>query len=225
MILFRPVDKQFHISQKFGENPNIYPSTNGHNGIDFGLPEGNPVMATADGVVSRAELDTETAANAHRGYGYHVRIQHPDGSTSIYGHFQKDSFTVHTGDNVTMGTIIGRSGNTGFSTAPHLHFEVRTGLAATTAIDPLPYLVDEIPSRDVIFTVKVAPEGDGVRLRIGAGKNFKVVRNLHTDDRLEVLGVAGESAWLRVKEGFVMYDPAWYKIEKPNAGGNEGGNG
>jgi len=67
MILLRPVPLQFHISQRFGENPNIYPATNGHNGIDFGLPEGNPVMAAADGVVTRAELDTTTAATSAQG--------------------------------------------------------------------------------------------------------------------------------------------------------------
>ena len=215
MILFRPVDKKFYISQHFGENPNIYPSTNGHNGIDFGLPEGNPVMAAADGVVTRAELDTTTAATPNRGYGYHVRIQHPDGSTSIYGHFQKDSFVVHTGDNVTMGTMIGRSGNTGFSTGPHLHFEVRLGLAGTSAIDPMPFLVDEIPSKDTLFTVSVAPEGDGVRLRVGPGTNFGIIRKLHTDDAFEVFGLAGNNVWLRVKEGYIMYDPKWYKITKP----------
>jgi hypothetical protein len=191
MILFRPVDKQFHISQKFGENPNIYPSTNGHNGIDFGLPEGNPVMATADGVVTRAELDTATAVDSKKGYGYHVRIQHADGSTSIYGHFQKDS------------------------TAPHLHFEVRMSLAATTAIDPEPFLVDEIPSREILFSVKVRPEGDGVRLRVGPGTNFKIIRNLHTDDAFEIFGLGGNNVWLRVKEGYIMFDPKWYVITKP----------
>ena len=214
MILFRPVAKQFHISQKFGENPNIYPSTNGHNGIDFGLPEGNPVMATADGVVTRAELDTATAAESNRGYGYHVRIQHPDGSTSIYGHFQKDGFLVHTGDNVTMGSIIGRSGNTGFSTGPHLHFEVRMSLAATTAIDPEPFLVDEIPSGEILFSVKVRPEGDGARLRVGPGTNFKIIRNLHPDDAFDVFGLGGNNVWLRVKEGYIMFDPKWYAITK-----------
>ena len=93
MILLRPVNKQFPISQHFGENPKIYPLTNGHNGIDFALSEGNPVFASAEGVVSRAELDTTTATDSSKGYGYQVRIQHLDGSMSIYGHFQKDSFT------------------------------------------------------------------------------------------------------------------------------------
>lgn len=218
MILLRPVPKQFRITQHFGENPNIYPLTNGHNGIDFGLPEGNPVMAAADGVVTRAELDTTTAVQPNRGYGYNVRVLHPDGSTSIYAHFQKDAFLVATGDNVKMGTVLGRSGNTGFSTGPHLHFEVRLGAAATTAIDTEPFLVDEIPSSDVLFGVTVAPEGDGVRLRVGPGTNFGIVRQLHTDDSLEVFGLAGNNVWLRVKEGYVMYDPKWYKILK--AGGN-----
>jgi hypothetical protein len=219
MILLRPVPLQFHISQHFGENPDVYPLTNGHNGVDFGLPEGNPVMAAADGVVTRAELDTETALNPDRGYGYNVRIQHPDGSTSIYAHFQPNSFLVSTGDNVTMGTILGRSGDTGFSTAPHLHFELRRGVAATSAIDPEPFFVNEIPPRETLFTAKIVPDGDGVRLRMGPGTNYTILRNLHTDDVLEVLGLAGDSVWLRVKEGYVMYDPKWYKIEKP---GNEG---
>jgi hypothetical protein len=215
MILLRPVNKQFIISQHFGDNPKIYPQTKGHNGIDFALPEGNPVVAAADGVVSRAELDTTTAHDSKKGYGYHVRIQHLDGSTSIYGHFQKDSFVVHTGDNVNMGTIIGRSGNTGFSTGPHLHFEVRLGLAATTAINPEPFLVDEIPSMDPLFNIIITPEGDGIRLRVGPGKNYGIIRKFKTDDVLQVFGLAGDNAWLRVKEGYIMYNPNWYKITKP----------
>jgi hypothetical protein len=219
MILLRPLPVQFRITQHFGENPDDYPSTDGHNGIDFGVPEGTPVMATADGVVTRAELDTETAANSKRGYGYNVRIQHADGSTSIYAHFQKNGFHVQTGDNVTMGTVVGLSGNTGRSTAPHLHFEVRMGVSGTSAIDPEPFFVNEIPTNDQLFAIKVMPEGDGVRLRAGPGTGFTIIRNLHTDDKLEVLGLGGESVWLRVKEGYVMYDPKWYKIEKPGENG------
>ncbi|MBI5935660.1 MAG: peptidoglycan DD-metalloendopeptidase family protein [Chloroflexi bacterium] len=219
MILLRPVPHQFRITQHFGENPNIYPLTNGHNGIDFGTPEGTPVMAAADGVVTRVELDTTTAVQPNRGYGYNVRILHPDGSTSIYAHFQKDAFLVATGDNVKMGTILGRSGNTGFSTGPHLHFEVRLGAAATTAINTEAFLVDEIPSSDILFNVTVAPEGDGVRLRVGPGTNFGIVRQLHTDDKMDVFGLAGNNVWLRVKDGYVMYDPKWYKVEKAGDGG------
>ena len=212
MILLRPVNKQFPISQHFGENPKLYPLTNGHNSIDFALPEGNPVFAAAEGFVSRAELDTATATDSRKGYGYHVRIQHLDGSTSIYGHLQKDSLIVVTGATVRMGDIIGRSGNTGFSTGPHLHFEVRLGLAIGTAINPEPFLVDEIPSAEPLFNVTVTSEGDGVRLRVGPGKNFNIIRNLHAEESVVVIGLTGDNMWLRVKDGYLMYQPAWYKI-------------
>jgi hypothetical protein len=215
VILLRPVNKKFPISQHFGENPKIYPLTNGHNGIDFALPEGNPVLAAADGVVSRAELDTTSAIDSSKGYGYHVRIQHLDGSTSIYGHFQEDSFIVQTGATVRMGDILGRSGNTGYSTGPHLHFEVRLGLAAGTAINPEPFLVDEIPPAELLFKVTVTAEGDGVRLRAGPGKNFNIIRNLHTEDSIDVIGLTGDNMWLQVKDGYLMYQPAWYKITRP----------
>lgn len=214
MILYRPVSKQFRISQHFGENPKIYPLTNGHNGIDFALPEGNSVMATSYGVVTRAELDTTTAFEAKRGYGYHIRIQHMDGSTSIYGHLQKDGFEVQTGDNVKMGDVIGKSGNTGFSTGPHLHFEVRLGFSATSAINPEPFLVEDIPSMEVLFNAIITQQGDGVRLRAGPGKNYAIIRNLHSEDLLEIIGLAGDDAWLQVKDGYLMYHPSWYKISK-----------
>jgi murein DD-endopeptidase MepM/ murein hydrolase activator NlpD len=134
MILLRPVDIRFPITQHFSENPQYYEQTNGHNGIDYGLPERTPVMAAADGVVSRAELDTATAANSEVGYGYHIRLGHPNGSMTIYGHLVKDGILVRTGQNVKMGELIGHSGNTGRSSGPHLHFELRTGVALTTSI-------------------------------------------------------------------------------------------
>lgn len=212
MILLRPVDKQFKISQHFGENPKNYPITNGHNGLDFALPEGNLVHACADGVVSRAELDTTSAYQPNEGYGFHIRLQHLDGSTSIYGHLQEESLTVKTGENINMGDIIGRSGNTGKSTGPHLHFEVRLGFSVTTSINPEPFLVDEIPSWDLIFNATVTKEGDGVRLRAGPGKNYNVIRNLHLGEKIEVFGLNGGEIWLQVKEGYLMYQPGWFKI-------------
>ena len=81
-------------------------------------------MAAADGVVTRADLDPETAANSKRGYGYQVRIQHSDGSTTIYAHIIEGGLLVEAGQEVKMGDVIARSGNTGNSTGPHLHFEL-----------------------------------------------------------------------------------------------------
>ncbi len=220
MILLRPVDTKFPITQRFGENPQYYESTNGHNGIDYGVPEGTPIMAAADGVVSRAELDTATAANSNVGYGYHIRVEHSDGSMAIYAHLVKDGILVSTGQNVKMGAMIGRSGNTGRSTGPHLHFELRTGLALTTSIDPEPLIVNEIPAEAGLFFVTVTPEGDYLNIRIGPTTERGRVKILHTGDKVKVFGIAGQDAWLMTQEGYIKYDPKWEKIEPINRAGS-----
>lgn len=220
MILLRPVDIRFPITQRFGENPQFYESTNGHNGIDYGVPEGTPVMAAADGVVSRAELDTATAAIPDVGYGYHIRVKHSDGSMTIYAHLVEDGILVSTGQNVKMGEIIGHSGNTGRSTGPHLHFELRTGLSLTTSIDPEPLIVNEIPPEAGLFNVTVTPEGDSLNLRVGPSTERGRVKILHTGDKVKVFGIAGKDAWLMTREGYIKYDPRWEKIESINQVGS-----
>ncbi len=212
MILLRPVDKKFPVTQHFGENPQDYPLTNGHNGVDYGLPEGNPVMAAADGIVERADLDIQTAHDPKKGYGYHVRILHPDGSRTIYAHFKENGFLVTTGQNVRIGDVIGRSGNTGMSTGPHLHFELRLGPSVNSGIDPEPLIVDEIPSQAGLFNVTITPEGDGLRIRGGPSTKYKIIRNLHTDDQIAIFGISGNNVWLRVQEGFIMFDASWVRI-------------
>jgi|GEM_PF-3049072 len=231
MILLRPVDKRFRITQRFGENPEDYPKTNGHNGIDIGLPEGNPVRAAANGTVERAELDTETAQNPKRGYGFHVRILHPDGTRTLYAHFREQGLLVSTGQNVRMGDVIGRSGSTGMSTGPHLHFELRLGPSVLTGRNPEPLLVDEIPPDPILkpdndlklikglvpggglFDVTITPEGDGLRIRGGPSTRNAILRSLRPGDRLKVFGLVGGDVWLRVQEGFIKFDPNWVKIE------------
>ena len=86
-----------------------------HPGIDISAPRGNKVKATADGVVSFARRNV--------GYGKLVRLEHPFGISTRYGHL--DRFTVKTGQRVKKGDIIGYVGSTGRSTGPHLHYEVR----------------------------------------------------------------------------------------------------
>lgn len=97
-------------------------------GIDYGVPIGTPIYAAQDGTVIRA---TEDAS----GYGRHVRIQH-DGYQTIYGHMSY--LGVKPGDRVEAGDEIGKSGNTGNSSGPHLHFEVRKG---NDPVDPASMLV------------------------------------------------------------------------------------
>lgn len=86
---------------------------NGHNGIDFGLPSGTPVLAAIDGTVY---VGFEAG-----GYGNYVFITGE--YQTVYGHLQVVG--VSTGQRVTVGQQIGRSGNTGNSSGPHLHFGVR----------------------------------------------------------------------------------------------------
>ena len=217
MILLRPVDKRFPVTQVFGENPDWYPKTNGHNGIDYGLPEGNPIMAAADGVVIRADLDPVTAANSERGYGYHVRIKHADDSTTIYGHVIEGGLLVHVGQEVKMGDVIAKSGDTGFSTAPHLHFELRTGTSVLSGIDPAPFIVDEIPSQNAVLIASVTEAGDGVNIRRGPSTKFDSAGHLVAGGQVDVFGFAGTDAWLQVENGFLKFDPGWYDLDAVGA--------
>ncbi len=217
MILYRPIDLKFPITQHFGTNPQDYEATNGHNGVDYGAPEGTFIKAAADGIVSRAELDTATAANSKSGYGYHVRLLHSDGSMTIYAHFKEDGILVTTGQNVKMGEVIGRSGNTGRSTGPHLHFELRRGVSLNTSIDPEPFIVDEIPPDAGLFDVTVTPEGDFLNVRMGPSTERGRVKILHSGDKVKVFGIAGKDAWLMTQEGYIKYDPTWERIEPINS--------
>lgn len=210
MKLIRPVPDVYPITQRFGENPGWYPATKGHNGIDYGVPEGTQVVAAAPGQVIRADLDTETAQNPRKGYGYHVRIQHTDGSTAIYAHLSR--ILVKTGQLVNAGEPIARSGNTGWSTGPHLHFEIRLGPAITTSVDPDKY-ASYLPAPEVepdpILTAKITRDGAGLRVRSAPSTSSAIVRYLSEGDTLNVSGIEGRDAWLKVDDGYIFYDPDW----------------
>jgi len=105
-----------------------------HEGVDFTPGAGSPVQAIADGVVREA-------TSSGGAYGVHVIIDHViDGQliSSHYAHLQYGSIQVQQGQTVTVGTVLGRTGNTGRSFGAHTHFELLVG--GTTAIDPLPWL-------------------------------------------------------------------------------------
>ncbi len=98
-----------------------------HKGLDIAVAVGTSVMATSGGKV--------TSAGWQSGYGYVVYIDHGNGVTSRYGHLSK--ILVKVGQTVSQGDVIARSGNTGNSTGPHLHFEIRVN---GTAVNPYNYL-------------------------------------------------------------------------------------
>ncbi|WP_431806770.1 M23 family metallopeptidase [Microbacterium paraoxydans] len=104
-----------------------------HEGIDFTPGNGAPIQAIADGVV-------RTATEQGGAYGVTVYIDHViDGQTitSHYAHMQYGSLQVKAGDRVTVGTVIGKTGNTGRSYGAHLHFEL---IVNGSTIDPMPWL-------------------------------------------------------------------------------------
>ena len=104
-----------------------------HEGIDFVPGNGAPIQAIADGVV---RIATEQGG----AFGVTVYIDHViDGQTitSHYSHMQYGSLQVKTGDKVTVGTVVGKTGNTGRSYGAHLHFEL---IVNGSTIDPMPWL-------------------------------------------------------------------------------------
>lgn len=100
-----------------------------HHGIDIAGPTGTPILAAASGVVITAQWHTG-------GYGNLVEIEHSDGSITLYAHNHR--ILVNKGDQVEGGQLIAQMGSTGFSTGPHLHFEVH--LPETGSVNPLAYL-------------------------------------------------------------------------------------
>ena len=110
-----------------GRNAPTKGASTNHKGIDWATPVGTAVMASSGGTVTRAGWGS--------GYGYVVYIQHADGRETRYGHLSK--VLVSAGQQVSQGQKIALSGNTGRSTGPHLHFEIRIN---GQAVNPLQYL-------------------------------------------------------------------------------------
>ncbi|MFE3429756.1 transglycosylase family protein [Streptomyces sp. NPDC059171] len=101
-----------------------------HTGVDFPVPTGTSVKSVAPGRV--------VSAGWAGAYGYEVVIRHSDGKYSQYAHLS--ALHVRAGQSVSGGQRIARSGSTGNSTGPHLHFEIRTGPGYGSDVDPLAYL-------------------------------------------------------------------------------------
>lgn len=116
-----PLAQRGFITRAFGEGAGESSET--HRGLDIAVPSGSYVRASRAGRV--------TAAGEDEVYGWHVRIEHGDGTSSLYGH--AEWLFVSAGDSVERDQVIALSGSSGRSTAPHLHYElIRDG----EAIDP-----------------------------------------------------------------------------------------
>jgi murein DD-endopeptidase MepM/ murein hydrolase activator NlpD len=100
--------------------------------MDFTAPTGTDVYATGNGVIKEVK-------SARRELGNHIVVDHGFGYQTVYGHL--DRFNVKVGQKVKRGDVIGFVGNTGLSTAPHLHYEVRVN---GSYVDPALYYFNDL---------------------------------------------------------------------------------
>ena len=195
MIASFPTIPTACVTQNFNNyNPTMYSGDGRHKGIDYGVSSGTPVYACLDGKVI-------TAATQQTGYGRHVRIQHPDGAVSIYGHLTK--ILVSVGDAVTAGQEIGKSGGDpkdgidgdGFSTGAHLHWEIRPPGKTSTdqgAVDPIEYCMRSLPA-----TTQTAEVSEVSGLNVRAAPINGAV--LYSVTRKQVLQIAEiVNGWARI---------------------------
>ncbi|NTU68042.1 MAG: M23 family metallopeptidase [Chlorobiaceae bacterium] len=118
-----------------------------HAGTDFSAPVGTKVMATADGTVMFSGFDT--------GYGKKVILDHGNGYQTIYAHLSKA--VIRQGQHVRCGDIIAFSGNTGLSTGPHLHYEVRKN---NTVVNPTAFFQDDMDPDKFMSLHDTVPDED-----------------------------------------------------------------
>jgi len=124
----------------------IYGIAKMHNGLDFTAPQGTPIYATGDGVVTTAGMSTGT--------GNHVIINHGYGYQSVYMHMVR--IKARAGQRVKRGEVIGWVGSTGASTGPHCHYEVHIN---GSAVDPVYFFFNDLNAEQYDRLLKIAAVG------------------------------------------------------------------
>lgn len=125
----------------------FYRTLQEHQGVDYAIPEGTRIFATADGIVKEIKGKNSTS-------GITVVIDHRNGYTTSYSHLQ--SVKVKRGHRVQRGDIIALSGNSGLSLAPHLHYEVRHN---GTRVNPIHYFFMELTPDEYQRIMRIAKSG------------------------------------------------------------------
>ncbi len=118
--------ERFRITQAFGGRFSHHDEQNRY-AVDIDMPLDTPVYAARDGVVMDVEDDyyKNGTRQAYKSRANSIRVLHEDGSMAVYAHLALEKAQVYPGLTVEAGQLIGYSGNTGFSTGPHLHFAVQ----------------------------------------------------------------------------------------------------
>lgn len=144
MKLVEPWPEGYTVNARSPYGPRKHPITGKqtfHHGVDVAMPVGTPLTSPADGVIVHTGNSTSG--------GFTLIVRHEGDLHTVYYHLQKPSHR-RRGDKVTTGDVIAYSGNTGASTGPHLHFEVRNSRKWGDTTDPMPYLVKPSVSIEVV---------------------------------------------------------------------------
>jgi len=120
-----------------------------HDGLDFSAPTGTEIYAAGDGVV-------ESASKSSYGYGNKIVIDHGYGYKTVYAHM--NAFKVRKGQKVKRGQVIGTVGNSGLSTAPHLHYEVHRN---NKKVNPIYYFFNDLSPEDYEEIISAANTAAG----------------------------------------------------------------
>ncbi|MEV5505394.1 M23 family metallopeptidase, partial [Streptomyces orinoci] len=160
-----------------------YGGARDHDGIDIANARGTPIYAVGDGEVINS--------GPAQGYGQWIRILHPDGTVTEYGHmYERD---VAVGDHVTAGQQIALMGAEGEATGPHLHLRVRRDTSMSHGIDPIPYLAE----RGVVIPCTPG-QRPGPPPLVYPVESGRVVSARSADGRLEVFAAGADGvhhAW------------------------------
>ena len=135
----------FRISQGAGGDFS-HNSPSGRYAVDIAMPVGTPIVAARAGTV--VKIRNGQGGRLPDPAGNHVRVEHDDGTHSAYLHLSRGSVRVKPGQRVEVGTLLGKSGNTGRSTGPHLHFVVQKSYGGSMLSIPFRFSqpVDSLPN-------------------------------------------------------------------------------
>ena len=202
------------ITQLFGENPDFYKKWGfpGHNGIDYGIPNGTPVSAAAAGTVAAVSFE-------NGGYGNYVKLSHADGTKTYYTYYAHlASAAVSAGQKVKAGTVVGYSNNTGASTGPHLHFGLKIdgqNPAYKGYVDPMPYFSTDdttdtgdsssggtdIPDAVALPSLSFEVKAEVLNVRNGPGVEYSIVGQLQKGTKIKGKRLQSKSVWVEYEPG------------------------
>jgi murein DD-endopeptidase MepM/ murein hydrolase activator NlpD len=201
------------ITQLFGGNPEIYKKWGfpGHNGMDYGIPNGTPVGAAVAGTVAAVSFE-------NGGYGNFVKLSHKDGTKVFYTYYAHlASAAVSPGQKVKAGDVIGYSNNTGASTGPHLHFGLKIegeNPAYKGYVDPMSYFTavtgeteetttpsDQFADAIKLPNLQLEVDFATLNIRSGPGVEHPIIGQLSKGTKITGKRLHSRSMWVEYEPG------------------------